>query len=580
MQRSRVRRLSFLQAVNALFDDEPEEDDVGDVLEEVPPAQLHDIPAEDGDNVPIAVVDDEGDVEVFGSSEDESSEDDSDVEHVANNIVYSENPPPDRRWNRNIITDIPRNIAHAQSELEAFLFYLPEEIIRHVLRHTNRKAHDLMQGMREKPNHFSLFSYSEFIACLGILIRSGSDRSGLTSLDDLWSNIHGKPYYRAVISKNRFKFFLRVIRFDNYRTRSQRIQNDRLAAVSEIWAMFLCNLRRFYVPAATLTVDEQLLGYRGRIPGRTYMPNKPKKYGLKIFWIAEAGTGFALNGKIYSGRGVNDPVHRNLAYDVVMQLAEPFFGSGRDIVTDNFFTSHALAVSLLQKSLTLLGTIRRHRREVPSVLRQNREALSSYFLYDLNNKITLVSYAPCRNRIVTLLSSSHGRGVCPPQDPANRPQMILDYNRGKGGVDQLDENLAEFSCVRKTVRWPLLVFFNIIDVACNNAFIHLKRDGYPKTKKVFLRELSVQLATDFAKRRFQTNRGALRFHKPILQAAELFGFLPEVDSESDAANQSLGRCKVCSKVTRSRCDQCFVFLCPTHRTMKKTCLCTSCVKCM
>ena len=447
-----MRRLSFIQAVNALFDAEPPEEDdiqIPDDYEEVPPAQLNEVP-EDGDNVPITanVVDDEGDIEVFDSSEDDSSEDES-VEHIANNIVYSENPPPDRRWNRNIITDIPRNITHAQSELEAFLFYLPEEIIRQVLRHTNRKTHDLMQGMREKQNYVSPFSYHEFIACLAILIRSGSDRDGLTSLDDLWSSIDGKPFYRAVISKNRFKFFMRVIRFDNYRTRPQRIRNDRLAAVSKILAMFLCNLRRFYVPAATLTVDEQLLGYWGRVPGRSYMPNKPKKYGLKIFWIAEAGTGFALNGNIYSGRAVNDPVHRNLSYDVVMQLAEPFFGSGRDIVTDNFFTSHALAVSLLQKSLTLLGTIRKQRREVPLVLRQNREALSSLFLYDLNNKITLVSYAPCLNRIVTLLSSSHGRGVCPPDDPANRPQMILDYNKGKGGVDQLDENLAEFSCVRK-----------------------------------------------------------------------------------------------------------------------------------
>ena len=72
--------------------------------------------------------------------------------------------------------------------------------------------------------------------------------------------------------------------------------------MSEIWEMFLPKLHRFYKPTDTLTVDEQLLGYRGKIPGRTYLPSKPRKYGLKIFWICEADSGFALNAHVYIGR--------------------------------------------------------------------------------------------------------------------------------------------------------------------------------------------------------------------------------------------------------------------------------------
>ena len=42
------------------------------------------------------------------------------------------------------------------------------------------------------------------------------------------------------------------------------------------------------VPKSDITVAEQLVGYRGRIPGRMYpvqsvhMPMKPHKYGVKI----------------------------------------------------------------------------------------------------------------------------------------------------------------------------------------------------------------------------------------------------------------------------------------------------------
>ena len=39
----------------------------------------------------------------------------------------------------------------------------------------------------------------------------------------------------------------------------------------------------------------------------------------------------------------------------------------------------------------------------------------------------------------------------------------------------MDENIEKFSCVRKRVRWPLLVSFNLLNVACNNAHVFLKR---------------------------------------------------------------------------------------------------------
>ena len=130
--------------------------------------------------------------------------------------------------------------------------------------------------------------------------------------------------------------------------------------------MFNNNLRNIYVPNEALTVDEQLVGYRGKIPGRTYMPSKPRKYGVKFFWLCEATTSFALNGMIYSGRESDSAPHRNLANDIVMKLCSVYFGTGRDIYVDRYFTSHGLVCNLLEKNLTLVGTIMANRQEVPS----------------------------------------------------------------------------------------------------------------------------------------------------------------------------------------------------------------------
>ena len=87
----------------------------------------------------------------------------------------------------------------------------------------------------------------------------------------------------------------------------------------------------------------------------------------KFFWACESSSGYALNGIPYDGKE-GDQVHGNLAQEIVMRLLEPYFGTGRDVCTDNFFTSYNLAKLLLQENLTLLGTIRRHRREVTESL--------------------------------------------------------------------------------------------------------------------------------------------------------------------------------------------------------------------
>ena len=51
---------------------------------------------------------------------------------------------------------------------------------------------------------------------------------------------------------------------------------------------------------------------------------------------------------------------------VVSDLATLVYVSGRNITTDNFFTSHALAKFLLGQNLTLLCTVRKTRKELPN----------------------------------------------------------------------------------------------------------------------------------------------------------------------------------------------------------------------
>ena len=534
------------------------------------------------------IADDEGDVEVFverGSdssdddeesvnSEEENDQDDNNQFLSPSGISYTSRPIPSRRRRRNVLTETPRAILNPRSEVESFEALISEEILRIILMHTNRKLREIRRSLHVRYPTIN-FLMEELKAGLALILRAGRDRDNFSDLQGLWQPSDSRPFYRTVMSLNRFKLLLRCLRFDNWHTRDERKRIDKFAAVSEIWNIFLGNARRVYIPGECITVDEQLVGYRGKIPGRTYMPSKPRKYGIKIFWACESNTGYGLNAIAYGGKEGNR-VHHNLAQDVVMKLLEPWYGTGRDVCTDNYFTSYSLTQQLLQENLTILGTVRRHRREIPLTLRQKTELYSSQFVFNHSDGICLVAYQAKRNKQpVMLLSSTHTEPSVA-SDESKKPHLILDYNERKGGVDRFDQSIEAFSCRRKTVRWPLLFFYDMLDAAALNAYVILKKCGYQSDRKEFLTNLTLQLATPAIQARLTKTRT----RRSVYEAAAAMGILSPAargnNSQVFTAPNLPKKCTVCKRNSRRQCSLCKKSVCPQHSVVLKICKCHHC----
>ena len=139
------------------------------------------------------------------------------------------------------------------------------------------------------------------------------------------------------------------------------------------------------------------------------MPSRPRKYGVKFFWLCKVTTGFALNDMIYSGRESDSGPHKNLDNDIVMKMCSVYFGTGRDIYVDRYFTSHGLVCNLLQQNLTVIGTTMANRHEVPLQFKasKEREVESTEAMYDHSNKILPLSKVSKRNKSVLTMSSLH-----------------------------------------------------------------------------------------------------------------------------------------------------------------------------
>jgi len=436
-----------------------------------------------------------------------------------------------------------------------------DNVLHQVLLHTNRR----LRGVNKK-----IFSLMELKAVLGVLIRAGADRDNLSSLSSLFDPKDSRPFYRCAISNNRFKLFLRYATFDNRNTRRERQKTDRMAAVQDIWSMFQTNLLRWYVPGEWLTVDEQLYGYRGYAPGRAYMSSKPAKYGIKIFWICDSSNGYALSGTIYSGKSSERQC--GLAENIVLKLATPFFGSGRNIFVDRYFTSFSLCNKLLEKNLTMTGTILPSRRDVPFVLRnvKDRPIFSTVELWHVPTRIMVFSYVPKKSKNVLMMTSLHSNSDCSSARSDSKPDAVNDYNHGKGGVDLLDSCIEDFSVKRKTTRYPLVLFFNMIDVAVYNSYLIARHNPSHvfKHRKEYMKNLSVALANE----NMMVRANKSHVYSQAKENFAAFGF--ERPEQRSTTSRNPGKCHFfqCRKSTRTRCAQCRGWCCKTHQV-------TTCSKC-
>ena len=145
--------------------------------------------------------------------------------------------------------------------------------------------------------------------------------------------------------------------------------------------------------SAFVTVDEQLIPFRGHCSFKQYMPSKPDKYGMKLFLLCDCVTSYTFNGKPYLG---HEGSQRNvgLASDVVKVLSAPLHFSGINITTDNWFASSQLAADLLQKQISLLGTIRKNRREIPNEFATGKRSSVGSSLFGFSDRQALVSHVP------------------------------------------------------------------------------------------------------------------------------------------------------------------------------------------
>ncbi|XP_072395325.1 uncharacterized protein [Diabrotica undecimpunctata] len=136
---------------------------------------------------------------------------------------------------------------------------------------------------------------------------------------------------------------------------------------------------------------------------------------------------------------------------------------------------------------------------VTFIEKSNRYTNSAMFAYSKN--LTLLSYCPpkAKKKIVVMLSTMYPEGDKP--NSTVLPEIIDFYNRTKIGLDTFDQLVHRYTTARKSRRWPLRIFYNLLDFVVGINLVVLCKGSNTSgqelipNRRSFLKNLSTDLVT-------------------------------------------------------------------------------------
>ncbi|XP_065320355.1 piggyBac transposable element-derived protein 3-like [Gordionus sp. m RMFG-2023] len=230
-----------------------------------------------------------------------------------------------------------------------------------------------------------------------------------------------------------------------------------------------------------LSIDEQMIPYRGRHSCKMFIKEKPIRFGYKS-WILASSDGYVFSFDIYQGKRENKYEYGlggNVIIKLLKALQKPNY---HKIYFDNFFTSFKLLSYLKQMGYFATGTVRDNRIEhcpvksIKVVAKKERgyydyrfEKLNEIFVVRWNDNSVVTVASTCHT--ISLLSnvSRYSKKISS-KIKIPKPNMVTAYNKHMGGVDLCDNLISTYRIKIRGKKWWWPIFTNFIDVALVNSW--------------------------------------------------------------------------------------------------------------
>ena len=249
--------------------------------------------------------------------------------------------------------------------IDFFHQLFPDDILDSLVKSINDYARTKIQQNTPltKASRFHLWpgdmTRADFLKFLAVVISIGINNK--PAIPSYWgtSDMERNSWYSSMFSRNVFQLLwhsmLHVCEPDSQgNSKIEPFVNDLLTV-----------FRREFYPFENLSLDEMVIGWKGRFASRQYNPNKPEKYHIKTFGLCDSITGYALNLLIYFGQNTSYNPEMDLegsqAVKVFDKLLENYNGK-HHIFADRYYTSWPLLNYLQEKGFNYTGTVNTQRK--------------------------------------------------------------------------------------------------------------------------------------------------------------------------------------------------------------------------
>ena len=156
---------------------------------------------------------------------------------------------------------------------------------------------------------------------VGFIVARGLIDGRVLPIKSTWDKSWGCPLLSSTMLCWRFL----EIMFDLKTERRRNLEEDKFCWIFLLWNSFIEKYQKAYNPNVNIIIDEQLLPCRVRCKFIQYMPNKPDKFGIKIWMAVDVENKHLYNGFLCLGQDMTRSGDANLPMDVVMKLMSLLF---------------------------------------------------------------------------------------------------------------------------------------------------------------------------------------------------------------------------------------------------------------
>lgn len=173
--------------------------------------------------------------------------------------------------------------------VDFFFLFFTVDMVNRICTHTNSYANEhIFEGTHQyyakTDGSWKDVTPDEIKRLIALLIYFGLVKV-VGAVEKYWSKLYHGLWARAIMSRERFKAIMALLHVVDPAT---EVPGDKLRKVESFVEYFKTRCRELYQPRKNVATDERMVKSRHRSGIRQYIRDKPTKWGIKLWVLADS----------------------------------------------------------------------------------------------------------------------------------------------------------------------------------------------------------------------------------------------------------------------------------------------------